>query len=63
MQTYLSTFQKHNLDTFEKTQLSNCGIITNKERAALRLPFPVDWRQLMCRTEAPDLTKHIGYFD
>lgn len=26
----------------------------NKERAALRLPFPADWRQLMCRTEAPD---------
>lgn len=35
----------------------------NKERAALKLPFPADWRQLMCRTEAPDLIKHIGYFD
>lgn len=26
----------------------------NKERAALKFPFPADWRQLMCRTEAPD---------
>lgn len=25
----------------------------NKERAALKLPFPADWRQLMCQAEAP----------
>nr|DAV80131.1 MAG TPA: hypothetical protein [Caudoviricetes sp.] len=26
----------------------------HKERAALKLPFPADWRQLMCQAEAPD---------
>nr|DAN32908.1 MAG TPA: hypothetical protein [Caudoviricetes sp.] len=25
----------------------------NKERAALKLPFPADWRQLMCRNRSP----------
>lgn len=36
----------------------------NKERAALKLPFPADWRQLMCRNRSPlTLIKHIGYSD
>lgn len=25
----------------------------HKKRAALKLPFPADWRQLQCRTEIP----------
>ena len=28
----------------------------HKKRAALKLPFPADWRQLQCRTEPPDLS-------
>ncbi len=35
----------------------------NKEKAALKLPFPADWRQLMCRPKPLTLIKHIGYFD